>query len=70
MKFSLNVPSIACEACANTIVRAIQNQHPEAQVAVDVDRQTVTVEAAADGEAIARTIAGAGHTVADYREGE
>jgi copper chaperone len=64
MTIKLNVPSIACEVCAQTITKAIKNQYPEAQVSVDVANQIVTVAAEASETEIKETITAAGHSVA------
>jgi copper chaperone len=61
---TLNVPSIACEVCANTITKAIQIQQPDAQVTVDVVNKIVTVETNASVGEIEQVIAQAGHEVA------
>ena len=63
MKITFKVPSIACEACADTITKAINNQQPDAQVSVDVENKTVTVETNALPTAIQQAIEAAGHTV-------
>jgi copper chaperone len=63
MKISLRISSIACEACANTITKAIKNQQPDAQVSVDVSQKIVTVESEAVVASIQEAIEGAGHTV-------
>ncbi|MFM7279238.1 MAG: heavy-metal-associated domain-containing protein, partial [Microcystis aeruginosa] len=42
MTITLKVPSIACEGCANTITKAINNQQPAAQISVDVANKIVT----------------------------
>lgn len=64
MTITLTVPSIACEACAKTITKAIHNEQPEAQVSIDVPQKQVTVETTASIEAIKTAIANAGHEVA------
>ena len=65
MNILLKVPSIACEVCAKTITKTIQNQEPDAQVAVDVDRKTVSVTANATEASIRQAIEKAGHTIED-----
>jgi copper chaperone len=61
---TLNVPTIACEACANTITKAIQARQPDARVAVDVAAKRITVETTASLEEIEAAIVQAGHEVA------
>ncbi len=63
MTINLKVPSIACEACANTITKAINNAQPSAQVSVDVANKIVTVDADSSEENIKQIIEEAGHTV-------
>lgn len=63
MTITLNVPTIACEVCANTITKAIQNAQPDAQISVDVPNKMVTVETQASKETIQQIITEAGHTV-------
>ncbi|MEG3438808.1 heavy-metal-associated domain-containing protein [Pannus brasiliensis CCIBt3594] len=63
MTITLKVPSIACEACANTVTKAITGRQPSAKVSVDVATKTVTVETDSSREAIEQAIVSAGHTV-------
>lgn len=63
MTITLNVPTIACEVCANTITKAIQNAQPDAQISVNVSNKIVTVETQASKETIQQIITEAGHTV-------
>lgn len=63
MKTSLKVPSIACEACANSITKAIKSQDPDAQIAIDVPQKIVTVDSQATESSIRQAIENAGHTV-------
>ena len=63
MTITFKVPSIACEACANTITKAIQNQQPDTRVNVDVANKIVIVETTASKASIQQAIEAAGHTV-------
>ena len=65
MAILLNVPSIVCAGCADTITKAIQTVESEASVNVDVAAKTVTVEAKASEESIKQAIVATGHTVED-----
>lgn len=65
MIIKLNVPSIACEVCAETITKAIKNEYSEAQVSVDIPNKIVTVETQATKTAIQQVIEAAGHNVED-----
>lgn len=64
MTIQIQVSSIACEVCAQTITKAIKNKYAEAQVNVDVLNKIVTVDTDASETAIKETIQDAGHTVA------
>ncbi|HLO47963.1 MAG TPA: heavy-metal-associated domain-containing protein [Kamptonema sp.] len=64
MAIKLNVPSIVCSGCADTITKAIKTVESEANVNVDVAAKTVTVEAQASEESIKQAISATGHTVA------
>jgi copper chaperone len=63
MTITLKVPSIACDACANTITKAIANRQPTAKVSIDVAAKIVTVETDAPRNEIEQAITAAGHTV-------
>ncbi|GBE99991.1 heavy metal transporter [Microcystis aeruginosa NIES-298] len=69
MTITLKVPSIACEGCANTITKAINNQQPAAQISVDVANKIVTVETTASLAEIAQWISEVGHIVESSSEG-
>ena len=62
MTIQIKVPSIACEVCAATITQEIKNHESEANVDVDINNKTVTVETQASEEAIRKMIVAAGHT--------
>lgn len=61
MTMELKVPTIACEACAETITKAIKNSEPNADVKVNVEAKMVTVETNASSEKIKKAILEAGH---------
>ncbi|MBR8829798.1 MAG: hypothetical protein N5P05_001247 [Chroococcopsis gigantea SAG 12.99] len=63
MTVTLKVPSIACEACAKTITRAIETQQPGSAVSVDVAGKLVKVETTASESAIKEAIVSVGHTI-------
>jgi len=65
MPILLNVPSIVCAGCTDTITKAIQTVESDASVNVDVAAKTVTVEAKASEESIKQAIVATGHTVED-----
>lgn len=63
MAVKLKVPSIVCEGCADTITKEIKVHEPEADVKVDIQAKTVTVETQASEESIKQMITAVGHTV-------
>jgi copper chaperone len=65
MAILLNVPSIVCSGCADTITKAIKTVESDAAVNVDVAAKTVTVEAKASEESIKQAVVATGHTVED-----
>ncbi|MDF0553421.1 heavy-metal-associated domain-containing protein [Kamptonema sp. UHCC 0994] len=64
MEIKLNVPSIVCSGCGDTITKAIKTVESEANVNVDVAAKTVTIETKASEESIKQAISATGHTVA------
>lgn len=60
---TLNVPTIKCEGCAETITKEIHNHDPNAQVNVDVEGKIVKVETTASETSVKDMITAAGHTV-------
>ena len=65
MAILLNVPSIVCAGCADTITKAIKTVESDAAVNVDVAAKTVTVEAQASEESIKQAVVATGHVVED-----
>ncbi|MDJ0733201.1 MAG: heavy-metal-associated domain-containing protein [Nostocaceae cyanobacterium] len=63
MAWTLKVPDIACEGCAQTITESIHATEPNAKVNVDVKTKTVTVESTANPESIKKAIVDAGYTI-------
>lgn len=63
MAIKLNVPSIVCSGCGDTITKAIKTVESEANVNVDIAAKTVTVEAKASEESIKQAISATGHTI-------
>ncbi|WP_119260314.1 heavy-metal-associated domain-containing protein [cyanobacterium endosymbiont of Rhopalodia gibberula] len=63
MNITFKVPTIACEACANTITKAVQSEKPGTTVSIDVSTKIVTVETTVSEETIKKIIEGTGHTV-------
>jgi copper chaperone len=65
MALLLNVPSIACSGCGDTITKAIKTLESDAAVTVDVAAKTVTVESKASEESIKQAVLAIGHTIED-----
>ena len=63
MTITLKVPSIACDACADTITKAIHTHESEAEVSVDVDNKVVEVDTQASEASIKQIIESAGYPV-------
>jgi len=61
---TLNVPSIACEVCAKTITKAIQNVDNIAEINVDLKTKMVNVTTQKAEEIIKQAILDAGHDLA------
>jgi copper chaperone len=66
MSLKLQVPDIACDACAKKITDSIHTMEPDAQVDVDVNSKTVTVDSAASEESIKQMIVAAGYEIKGY----
>ena len=62
MTIKIKVPSIACEVCANTIAKAIENSITNAKVSVNVETKIVTVENNITEDQLKEIIINAGHT--------
>jgi copper chaperone len=64
MALELQVASIVCDGCVNTVTQAIQSVDNAASVAVDLASKIVSVsDNTADRETIIAAIAATGHTV-------
>ncbi|HEY9809488.1 MAG TPA: heavy-metal-associated domain-containing protein [Halomicronema sp.] len=64
MALKLNVPSIVCDGCGDTISKAIKTVDADASVSIDVTGKTVTVESQASEESIKQAVSATGHTLA------
>ncbi len=63
MTLQLQVPSMVCSGCSDTVTKAIKNLDANATVAVDLDSKTVSVESTASTDALKQAIEAIGHTV-------
>lgn len=66
MLLKVKVPNIACDACGQKITESIHTMEPDAQVNVDVNSKTVTVESEASEESIKQVIVAAGYNIEGY----
>jgi len=66
MALKLKVPNITCEGCAEKIIESIHVMEPDAQVDVNVQDKTVTVESAASEESIKQVIVASGYNIEGY----
>ncbi|MGI0500060.1 heavy-metal-associated domain-containing protein [Limnospira platensis CENA597] len=62
MTIKLTVSSMVCDACANSVTKAIHTVDSDATVNIDLNTKMVTVEATASESALRAAIAKAGHT--------
>ncbi|NCO75478.1 MAG: heavy-metal-associated domain-containing protein [Cyanobacteria bacterium] len=65
MIITLKVPSIACEVCANTITKAMENYDPQGQISVDVSTKIVSITTNKTVHEIKKVIMEVGHTIED-----
>jgi len=64
MTIQLTVPTIACDACAEAITKAIHHQDGTATVSVDLPTKVVTVSSQLSEADVKQSIEAAGHEVA------
>jgi copper chaperone len=62
MAMEIKVPSIVCQGCADTITQEIKTHEPEADVKVDIEGKTVTVDTKASEESVKQMINAVGHS--------
>ena len=64
MTMTLNVPSIKCDGCAETITKEIKVHDADAKVSVDVANKTVEVDSGMSESSVKQAITASGHEVA------
>ncbi|MBE9062593.1 heavy-metal-associated domain-containing protein [cf. Phormidesmis sp. LEGE 11477] len=64
MTMTLNVPSIKCEGCGDTITKEIKVHDADAKVSVDIENKTVEVDSTMSESSVKQAITSAGHEVA------
>lgn len=60
---NINVPDMACGACAETITQAVQGLDPAAIVKADPATKAVDITTSVNADAVKAAIAKAGYTV-------
>ncbi|MGI0480930.1 heavy-metal-associated domain-containing protein [Geminocystis sp. CENA526] len=65
MTITFNVPSIACDVCANTITKAIQNYDPSSIVRIDVSSKVVEIDTNKTSEEMKQVITDVGHEISN-----
>ncbi|MEM6867968.1 MAG: heavy-metal-associated domain-containing protein [Cyanobacteria bacterium P01_C01_bin.121] len=63
MTMTLNVPSIKCDGCAETITKEIKVHDANAKVNVDVEKKTVEVDSNMSEASVKQAITSVGHEV-------
>jgi copper chaperone len=58
---ALSVPDMSCDHCSARVKAAVASVDPQAQVAVDLDAQRVTVETASPTDALLQALDAAGY---------
>lgn len=65
MTLQINVPDMACGACASTITKAITALDATAIVEPDLTTKWISITTQAEAEVVKEAIAAAGYTVAE-----
>lgn len=63
MALKLKVPSMVCESCAEKVTGAIKTVDSDAQVNIDLESKTVTLDSAASEESFKQAITAVGFEV-------
>lgn len=63
MTIIFNVPSIACDVCANTITKAIQNYDSSSIVRIDVATKVVEIDTEKTASEMKQVIIDVGHNI-------
>ncbi|OIP67968.1 MAG: heavy metal transporter [Oscillatoriales cyanobacterium CG2_30_40_61] len=63
MTVEIKVTSIVCQACANTVTKAIQSLDAEADIKIDLETKMVNINGKPSETAIKEAIIAVGHTV-------
>lgn len=65
MTVQLKVPSMACSACSDTVIKAVKAIDPTASVQADLKTKLVAIETQASEAAIREAITTAGYAIAE-----
>lgn len=65
MNTQFTLPDMVCGGCVQSVTQALRALDPQAQVQVDLPRQTVSVESSQPREALAQALADAGFSEAE-----
>ncbi len=57
----LNIPTIVCEGCIETITKALKELDPQAQISANLASKTITIETTASPDAVRSAIINTGH---------
>lgn len=63
MTVAIKVPSMVCQACANTVTKAIKSLDANADIQINLDTKTVSVEGQPSETEIKDAIASVGHQI-------
>jgi len=65
MTYHLTIPTLVCSACADAVTRAVRNQDPQAQVAVNLEAKAVAIESQLSEALLRQAIEDCGHELTD-----
>ncbi len=63
MTVEIKVPSMVCQACANTVTKAIKSLDTEADVQINLETKTVNINGKPSETAVKEAIVSVGHTI-------
>ncbi|SKB11355.1 Heavy metal transport/detoxification protein [Planktothrix sp. PCC 11201] len=63
MTVEIKVTSIVCQACANTVTKAIKSLDAEADITINLETKIVSINGTPSETAIKEAITAVGHTV-------
>lgn len=66
MALKLHVPTLNSSEDAENIKETILTHEPDAQIDIDLDQKTITIEAKASEETFKQAVTAAGHQISGY----